>query len=87
MQELTRKLRREPTFAAEAGLQCAAERLATDQLEILRLLAQGLTVETVARRLEMSERTVRRKVRAVADELGVDSTIEAVVWAVRQHLI
>jgi DNA-binding NarL/FixJ family response regulator len=62
-------------------------RLAPDQLDILRLLAQGLTIEAIARRLNVSERTVRRKVRAVAVELGVDSTIEAVVWAVRQQLI
>jgi len=59
---------------------CGLKRLATDQLDILSLLAQGLTVDTVARRLDVSERTVRRKVRAIADELGVDSTIEAVVW-------
>jgi DNA-binding NarL/FixJ family response regulator len=39
-------------------------RLAPDQLDILRLLAQGLTIEAIARRLNVSERTVRRKVRA-----------------------
>jgi DNA-binding NarL/FixJ family response regulator len=61
--------------------------LAADQLDILRLLAQGLTVETVARRLDMSDRTLRRRVRAIADDLGVDSTIEAIVWAVRHQLI
>jgi DNA-binding NarL/FixJ family response regulator len=63
------------------------DRLAVDQLDILSLLAQGLTVEAIARRLNVSERTVRRRVRAVTVELGVDSTIEAVVWAVRQRLI
>jgi DNA-binding NarL/FixJ family response regulator len=62
-------------------------RLAADQLDILSLLAQGQTVEAIARRLNVSERTVRRRVRAVTVELGVDSTIEAVVWAVRQQLI
>jgi DNA-binding NarL/FixJ family response regulator len=46
-----------------------------------------LTVETVARRLDMSDRTLRRRVRAIADDLGVDSTIEAIVWAVRHQLI
>jgi len=61
--------------------------LAADQLDILRLLAQGLTVETVARRLDMSDRTLRRRVRAIADDLRVDSTIEAIVWAVRHQLI
>jgi DNA-binding NarL/FixJ family response regulator len=34
-----------------------------------------------------SERTVRRRLRTIADEIGVDSTIEAVVYAVRARLI
>ena len=58
-----------------------------DDLLILRLLSQGHTTEVVARRLDRSERTVRRRLRAIADEIGVDSTIEAVVYAVRSRLI
>jgi DNA-binding NarL/FixJ family response regulator len=61
--------------------------LGHDELEILRLLAHGLTVESIAPRLNMSERTVTRKIRAVVDAIGVDSTIEAIVWAVREDLI
>ena len=52
-------------------------------LEILRLTAQGHTVDAVARRVGVSERTVRRRLRSIADDIGVDSTIEAVVHAVR----
>jgi DNA-binding NarL/FixJ family response regulator len=58
-----------------------------DDLELLRRLAAGQTVDTIARRVGVSERTVRRRLRAVADEIGVDSTIEAVVFAVRSKLI
>lgn len=58
-----------------------------EDLELLRLLAAGLTVDAIARRVGLSERTVRRRMRAVADEIGVDSTIEAVVFAVRSQLI
>ena len=58
-----------------------------DDLELLRLLAAGQTVDTIARRLGVSERTVRRRLRALADAIGVDSTIEAVVFAVRSRLI
>ena len=64
-----------------------ASSLGHDDLEILRLLAHGLTVESIALRLNMSERTVTRKIRAVVDAVGVDSTIEAIVWAVREDLI
>lgn len=61
--------------------------LADDELEVLRLMAEGLTVEAVARRLEVSERTVRRKARAACASVGVDTTVEAIVWAVRHHLL
>lgn len=54
---------------------------------ILRLLSHGRTIEYIARRVELSERTVRRRLRAIADDLGVDSSIEAVVHAVRVGLI
>ncbi|WP_211288025.1 helix-turn-helix domain-containing protein [Mumia flava] len=56
-------------------------------LEILGDVARGETVEAIARRLDVSERTVRRRLRLVADRLGVDTTIEAVVWAVRHGLV
>ena len=56
-------------------------------VEILRLLSQGHTTRAVARRFGISERTVRRRLRTVADEFGVDSSIEAVVRAVRTGLI
>jgi DNA-binding NarL/FixJ family response regulator len=59
----------------------------SDDLLVLRLLSAGHTTETIARRLGRSERTVRRRLRAIADEIGVDSTIEAVVYAVRSRLI
>ena len=61
--------------------------LGDDELAVLRLMADGQTVETVARRLEVSERTVRRKVRSACDSVGVETTVEAIVWAVRRQLI
>lgn len=56
-------------------------------LMILRLLSCGRTMEYVARRVDLSERTVRRRLRTIVDDLGVDSSIEAVVHAVRAGLI
>ncbi|MER7441470.1 MULTISPECIES: helix-turn-helix domain-containing protein [Micromonospora] len=56
-------------------------------LRLLRLLATGLPLETVARRTGLSERTVRRRVRAVCDRLDVAAPIQAVVWAVRRGLL
>ena len=56
-------------------------------VELLRLLAGGLPLEAVARRMNMSERTVRRRVKAICDRLGFASSIQAVVWAARQGLV
>ncbi|MBE1488444.1 helix-turn-helix domain-containing protein [Plantactinospora soyae] len=58
-----------------------------EELTLLRLLAQGLPIDAVARRLEMSERTVRRRTRAICDRLAVPAPISAVVWAVRHGLL
>lgn len=60
--------------------------LADDELRVLRLLAHGETVDVVARRLGVSERTVRRKSRSACDKVGCETTIEAIVWAVRHEL-
>ncbi|WP_328989431.1 LuxR C-terminal-related transcriptional regulator [Kribbella sp. NBC_01245] len=60
--------------------------LGHDDVQLLRLLATGLPVEAVARRLDLSERTVRRRTRAICDRIGVGTAIEAVVWAVRRGL-
>jgi DNA-binding NarL/FixJ family response regulator len=61
--------------------------LPDEELEVLRLMADGQTVEAVARRLDVSERTVRRRARSVCSTVGVDTPVEAIVWAVRRHLI
>lgn len=58
-----------------------------DDVHTLRMLSEGHTTDAIARRMGVSERTVRRRLRTIADEIGVDSTIEAVVFAVRARLI
>ena len=58
-----------------------------DDVTILRLLSEGHTVDSVSRRVRLSERTVRRRLRAMADGVGVGSTMELVVYAVRRGLV
>jgi DNA-binding NarL/FixJ family response regulator len=58
-----------------------------DDLTLLALLAQGLPLDTVARRLHTSERTIRRRSRAICDRLGVPAPITAVLWAARRGLL
>jgi DNA-binding NarL/FixJ family response regulator len=77
---------REVLFAmTDPGSGLAA--LSRQDVELLSLLAGGLPLDTVARRLHTSERTVRRRVKDICDRLGVTSSIEAVVWAARRGLV
>jgi len=61
--------------------------LSRDEVELLGLLARGMPLGAVARRLATSERTVRRRVRTICDRLAVGTPIEAVVWAAQQGLL
>jgi DNA-binding NarL/FixJ family response regulator len=61
--------------------------LSDQDVTLLGLLAQGLPLDVVARRLRTSERTVRRRTRDICDRLGVSAPIEAVVWAARRGIL
>lgn len=61
--------------------------LSPEDLGLLRLLAEGMPLDAIARRLATSERTVRRRTRLICDRIGVTAPIQAVVWAVRHRLI
>lgn len=65
----------------------AAGMLSRQDVELLRLLSQGLPLDAVARHLRTSERTVRRRSKAICDRLGVGAPIAAVVWAAHRGLI
>jgi DNA-binding NarL/FixJ family response regulator len=65
----------------------AVAELSREDVELLRLIARGLPLDAVARRMNTSERTVRRRVKAICTRLGFGSSIQAVVWAARQGLV
>lgn len=57
------------------------------ELEVLALIAEGMTSRDIADQLYISENTVRNHVRNVLDKLGMRSRFEAVNWAYREGLI
>lgn len=63
------------------------EELTPRELEVLRLLADGLPNKTIAGHLAISEHTVKFHVNAILGKLGVASRTEAVVRATRLGLI
>ena len=52
--------------------------------DILRLIAEGLSNKMVARRLDISDGTVKVHVKHLLKKLGVRSRVEAAVWAVQE---
>ncbi|MFC7624114.1 helix-turn-helix domain-containing protein [Microlunatus sp. GCM10028923] len=58
-----------------------------DELRMIALFAEGLCLDTIARRLNLSDRTVRRRARSVCDRLGAGTMIQVVAWAARHRFI
>lgn len=63
------------------------EELTPRELEVLQILAEGLPNKAIARRLGISEHTVKFHVNAILSKLGAQSRTEAVVYATRLGLI
>ncbi len=78
---------RAPSRAESAGRAALVEPLTPRELEVLRLMAEGLPNKTIAARLEISEHTVKFHVNTILGKLGVASRTEAVVRATRLGLI
>ncbi len=62
-------------------------RLTERELEVLRLVAQGLNNREIAKRLFISENTVKNHVRNILEKLQLHSRMEAVMYAVREKLL
>jgi two-component system response regulator DevR len=74
------QLRRVPRLNDEP----TAEPLSSQQIVILRLVAQGLSSREIATQLYLSENTVKGYVQEILHRLGVKNRTEAVMVAVKQ---
>ncbi len=61
--------------------------LTTREMEVLHLVAEGLTSEQLAERLHISYRTVTTHLTSIYSKLGVTSRATATRFAVEHHLI
>jgi NarL family two-component system response regulator YdfI len=64
-----------------------AEPLSGRELEVLDLLAEGLSNKLIAHRLNISEHTVKTHVASIFAKLGASSRTEAVSQAIRRGLV
>jgi DNA-binding NarL/FixJ family response regulator len=67
--------------------QVLAEALTPRELEVLGLLAEGLPNKAIARRLDISDQTVKFHVAAIYGKLGAANRTDAVRRAVRRGLV
>jgi two-component system NarL family response regulator len=67
--------------------QVPTPRLTERELEVLRLVAQGLANKAIADRLAISERTARTHVSNLLAKLGLTSRTQAALLAVREGLV
>jgi DNA-binding CsgD family transcriptional regulator len=74
----------DPTLAV---LLPSGTRLTERELDVLRLLAEGLRQEEIGRRLGIGPETVRTHLRKACARLGAATRTQAVAAALRQGLI
>lgn len=63
------------------------DELTAREVEVLRLLARGLTNAQIARELIVSLLTVKAHVRSIYNKLGVTSRSAATRYALEHHLL
>ncbi len=73
--------------AAPILIEDLIEPLTARELEVLDLVAEGLSNKLIAHRLSISEHTVKTHVASIFAKLGASSRTEAVSQAIRRGLI
>jgi predicted ATPase/serine/threonine protein kinase/DNA-binding CsgD family transcriptional regulator len=77
----------EPSFVPHAAkAQTYPDGLTAREVEVLRLVAQGLTNEQVAEQLIISPRTVNTHLTSIFSKIGVSSRGAATRYAIEHHL-
>ena len=72
---------RNPTTKAAVGSDSLTQR----ELEILKLIAKGMSNKVIARELAISDGTVKVHVKHLLKKLHLRSRVEAAVWMINQQ--
>ena len=80
-------VRRRAIDAPAGAGEAMVETLTRRELEVLRLLAQGATIDEIADRLTISVLTARNHTANIARKLGAHSRLETVLLGMRRGLV
>lgn len=67
--------------------QAPAPSLTSRELDVLKLVARGMSNREVGDTLFISENTVKNHVRSILEKLHLHTRMEAAMYAVRQHIV
>jgi DNA-binding NarL/FixJ family response regulator len=73
--------------ASDEKPQMPVPRLTDREMEVLKLVAQGMNNRDIGKELFISENTVKNHIRNILEKLHLHSRMEAVVYAVREKMI
>jgi len=82
LQEMVTRRRTQPVVATRA-----TDLLTPRELDILLLLAQGMSNDDIARTLVLEVSTIKSHLARMLPKLGVKSRLQAVVWAYQNGLV
>jgi len=75
------------TADIESANRCLPSPLTRRELEVLSMMARGLTNNNISKQLFISPHTVKSHVIHIFNKLGVNHRTQAVVWAVQNGLL
>jgi len=83
---LLREIRQAPQQRVTSPTVPSDQSVTRRELEILRLVAEGLSNKEIARRLVITEGTVKNHVHNALEKLHMDNRIQAAAYVIRQGL-
>ena len=78
---------RKPNLEGNSAVHPPFDRLAERELEIVSMMAAGLSTAKIARTLGIAEHTVRNQMRPIYDKLGVSDRVQCMVLAASVGLL
>ena len=87
MSRIEKRLPHEPRSGPGTGAGFGPASLTPREREVAALVAEGLSNGEIAKRLFISENTVKNHVRNILEKLQLHSRMEAVMYAVREKLL